>query len=195
MRRDHGHAYYLPTAEGDDPRRITHVTMLAADGFGVGDSGEVAALSGLRRLTGLGDGDGLRVQLVGLGEPADFTHRLFRRDRVWTSATPFVGPAHLGRRVRDRDVRKAVRRELRRRVADGRLAIEPTLIEVVPAGRCPIPGLRFRRSRTGHPDGDRPGAFVRLTFAEPVAGPLSLGYASHFGLGLFLPADTAGAPR
>ena len=194
MRRDHGHAYYLPTVEGDDPRRITHVTLVASDGFGAGDSadsGEVAALSSLRTLTGLANGSDLRIQLVGLGQPTDFTHRLFRTARVWESATPFVGPAHLGSRVRDRDVRKAVRREVRRRIAIGRLAMEPTAIEVIPASACPIPALRFRRGRTGHRDrdGDRPGAFVRLTFAEPVAGPLSLGYASHFGLGLFLPAD------
>ena len=29
----------------------------------------------------------------------------------------------------------------------------------------------------------------KLTFAEPVAGPLCLGYAGHYGLGLFLPLD------
>lgn len=188
MRRDHGHAYYLPTAEGEDRRRITHVTVVAADGFGVG---EVAALSSLRTLMGLGDGGGLRVQLVGLGRPTDFTHRLFRAGRVWESATPFVCPAHLGSRARDRDVRKAVRRELRRCVADERLAREPTRIEVIPASECAIPALRFRRVRTGRRerDGERPGAFVRLTFDETVSGPLSVGYASHFGLGLFLPTD------
>src|SRR5438876_433959 len=30
----HRHAFYLPTAEGGDPRWITHVTVLAADGLG-----------------------------------------------------------------------------------------------------------------------------------------------------------------
>jgi len=34
------------------------------------------------------------------------------------------------------------------------------------------------------PPQTRPPA-LRLTFAEPVAGPLCLGYASHYGLGLF----------
>jgi CRISPR-associated protein Csb2 len=32
------------------------------------------------------------------------------------------------------------------------------------------------------------GAF-RLTFRQPVRGPIALGYSSHFGLGLFLPED------
>jgi CRISPR-associated protein Csb2 len=48
----------------------------------------------------------------------------------------------------------------------------------------------FRRERvTGQ---HRPpmslGVGIRLTFREPVTGPLCLGYASHFGLGLFSPA-------
>jgi len=34
-----------------------------------------------------------------------------------------------------------------------------------------------------------PGFFLRLTFSEPVSCPLILGESSHFGLGLFVPAD------
>lgn len=36
----------------------------------------------------------------------------------------------------------------------------------------------------------RPGGSWRLTFAEPVSGPLALGFACHFGLGLFRPLHT-----
>jgi CRISPR-associated protein Csb2 len=194
MRADHGHAYYLPTAEGDgdDRRRITHVTVRAADGFG---PGEVAALTGLRRLRLAADE--LRVQLVGLGRPADFTHPLFRTGRVWRSMTPFVGPSHTGRHAPERYLRKAVRKEVRRRVERGLLPAEPTAIELLPAGQCPVPALRYRRhrNREGDRKEDRPAAFLRLTFAEPVAGPIALGYASHFGLGLFVPGDAAGDRR
>jgi CRISPR-associated protein Csb2 len=37
------------------------------------------------------------------------------------------------------------------------------------------------------------GYDLRLTFAEPVSGPLCLGHSSHFGLGLFaaVPEDCA----
>lgn len=35
------------------------------------------------------------------------------------------------------------------------------------------------------------GKGFEIEFAEPVSGPLALGYACHFGLGLFIPADTA----
>jgi CRISPR-associated protein Csb2 len=32
-----------------------------------------------------------------------------------------------------------------------------------------------------------PGQGYRLTFAEKLAGPISLGYACHMGCGLFVP--------
>jgi hypothetical protein len=48
----------------------------------------------------------------------------------------------------------------------------------------PIHFHRFR-SRRGEKQPDALGTFLRLTFAEPVQGPLALGYGSHFGLGLF----------
>jgi len=43
---------------------------------------------------------------------------------------------------------------------------------------------RFR-SRSGEQQPDTVGTFLRLEFAEPIEGPLALGYACHFGLGLF----------
>lgn len=36
---------------------------------------------------------------------------------------------------------------------------------------------------------DRLGSFWRLTFPEPIQDPLALGFACHFGLGLFRPVD------
>jgi CRISPR-associated protein Csb2 len=32
------------------------------------------------------------------------------------------------------------------------------------------------------------GKGFEIEFAEPVSGPIALGYACHFGLGLFVPA-------
>jgi CRISPR-associated protein Csb2 len=43
-----------------------------------------------------------------------------------------------------------------------------------------------RRQRGGGPPAVDVGYALRLRFAEPVQGPLTLGYASHFGLGLFV---------
>lgn len=50
----------------------------------------------------------------------------------------------------------------------------------------PIQFKRFRRRRGDDGGRRRAGAF-RITFAEPVPGPICLGHSSHFGMGLFLP--------
>ena len=54
----------------------------------------------------------------------------------------------------------------------------------------PLRPLQFKRfrSRRGDDGGRRRAGAFRLTFAQPVSGPISLGHSSHFGLGLFLPA-------
>jgi len=49
--------------------------------------------------------------------------------------------------------------------------------------------LDFIRARKD--DSPQPAYGVQATFAEPVAVPFSLGYASHFGLGCFVAATPA----
>ena len=137
----------------------------------------------------------LRAQLVGLGAPGDFTAPLFGPARVWESASPFVGPAHVGRCGRSRYVRKSLRRELRRLTADGRLDAGdvPAVAERPVGSPVRVGGPRaveFRRSRTkaGDDGSARPFGLYTLTFPRAVRGPVCVGYASHFGLGLFVPA-------
>jgi CRISPR-associated protein Csb2 len=183
----HRHAHYLPTADGTDPRRVTHLTVVAADGFG---PGEVAALAGLRTLR-YSEGDSLRVQLVGLGVPTDFRHRLFGPARVWQSITPFVGPQHVGQDGRARFLRKALRREVRRAAERGMLpediaaAVQVEILE--PPTDSPRP-LEFRRgrARAGDDGYHRACNVFRLIFPASVAGPFCLGYANHYGLGMFV---------
>lgn len=187
MRTGHDHAFYLPTSEGPDPRRVTHVTVISDEGFG---PGEVHALNALRRFKLFGD-DGLelRVQLVGLGQPREFRHWLFERSAVWETVTPFVGPAHVGRHGRDRALKKAARRELRRCFERGMLANPPVKIEIVDAGPRPAPwAFRRARQRQGPTDGLRPAAYLRISYAEDTSRPAALGYAAHYGLGLLRPA-------
>jgi CRISPR-associated protein Csb2 len=43
----------------------------------------------------------------------------------------------------------------------------------------------------GEPTNDlKLGYRIRLTFGDPVCGPVALGHSSHFGLGLFVPEET-----
>jgi CRISPR-associated protein Csb2 len=188
MRPGHDHAFWLPTADNPaDPSRITHITVLAAEGLG---PAEISALNDLRTLK-LGGDDGLtlRVQLTGLGAAADFSHWLFRRSAVWITETPFVGPAHVGRHSRDRDLLKAARRDLRRRTGpDADVPLER--IEIVQAETVGKLSHSYRRMRQRRSSAEPPRAscWLRLHFAAPVARPTVFGYASHYGMGLLRPA-------
>jgi CRISPR-associated protein Csb2 len=188
----HDHAHFLPTAEGDDCRRLTHVTVYARQGFG---AGETAALTGLRRVQ-VGDLE-LHAQLVGLGQPCDFRAELFGGpsgpEQVWVSVTPYVGPAHVRKVGRNRYMRRAIRTEWRRWRPRELADVEVQTVEVIAdtdsawAGR-PRPFEFVRgRARPGDDGYGRPFGLFKITFEAPIQGPLCLGYACHYGLGLFLP--------
>jgi CRISPR-associated protein Csb2 len=54
----------------------------------------------------------------------------------------------------------------------------------------PLHFHRFRR-KSGLVQPDILGRLIELRFAQPIRGPLVLGFAYHFGLGLFVPATDA----
>jgi CRISPR-associated protein Csb2 len=208
----HRHAFYLPSAEGDDARRITHVTVAAADGFG---PDEVAALAGVRFLNLGGASAELRVQLVGLGDSPLSPAPLPRGERGWgqgtpllglsarwTSATPFIVTRYPKRSGTKRDrpedyatpehfVLHVLRQEIDR-LRERRPEL-PAVVAIERQGALgpelslrPIQFKRFR-NKAGDDGGRRPSGAFRITFARPVEGPLALGHSCHFGLGLFVP--------
>jgi CRISPR-associated protein Csb2 len=197
------HAYYLPTDEDDDGR-IDHVTVYAAASF---TADEIAALNGLRQIKR--DEGEWRLQLVGLGKPGDFRSRLFDRSRVWTSATPFVVSRHVKERGQKKDppecrgidgrplfarlvLNEEVERWRQRQPHSATLSDVTVLDEIRTAEGRGTRSLAFRRARQKRSDDDgyrRPAAAFRLVFEEPVTGPICLGHAAHFGLGLFVASD------
>jgi CRISPR-associated protein Csb2 len=196
IRKEHQHAFYLPTAEGDDQRWLTHVTVIASDGFG---PGEIAALNAVRSLKLKEDPGELRVQLVGLGSAGDFRAPLLEEATVWVSATPFVVTRYPKVNGTKRDqpedyasprafAQCVLRQELQRRGITARVA---SIEEVDCLGKPRLRPLQFQRfrSKRGDDGGRRPSGAFRLTFASPVPGPLCLGHWCHFGLGLFVPAE------
>jgi CRISPR-associated protein Csb2 len=202
---NHGHAYYLP-ADEDGDGRIDHLTVYAEDGFG---PDEVAALYAVRSLP-VGQGEGLRVMLVGLGQRGDFTAAMFQRSSSWQSATPFLVSRYLKKRGRKKDpaelreagragefVRLVLLEELGRLRHRRPEVPEPARVEFLPEGRMgaqrlrPIQFKRFRR-KTGDDGGQRPSGGFRIVFPEPVAGPICLGHSCHFGMGLFVPEEECG---
>lgn len=198
MLKTNDHAHYLPTAEGDDPRRITHVTLWANDGFGPAEVAALRALRTLRVRVGREVAD-YQVQLVGLGRPGEFTAPLFQCGRVWESITPYLAHRHFKRSGtkadmlpgqgdwREEFVLLSVGEVVARR---GLPALEDARI-VVPPSRPRAFDFRRSRDRDGDDGLHRPCAMLRLTFADAVSGPLALGYGCHFGLGLFQPVSGA----
>jgi CRISPR-associated protein Csb2 len=97
-------------------------------------------------------------------------------------------PRHLDRRaLRDTQaLHTAYRDEVLRLLANRGLPT-PTDVEIVTEGRPAWRTFKTRRTSGGGRRGNLPPVGLRLTFAEPVAGPICLGYGAHFGLGLFAP--------
>lgn len=208
----HGHTYYLPTDEDNDGR-LDHLTLVTTDGFG---PDELKALDRLRELKTRereDSGHPLRVLLLGLGRLDDYQPAPLRSSRAWTSATPFVAPRHLKKNGTKRDPQElwrspaaflaAVLREELARLIDRRpelegmsadsievqlLVDEDGVFRIGQRRLRPIQFKRYRRKR-GDDGGSRPAGAFRLEFPKPVRGPICLGHASHFGLGLFVPAS------
>jgi CRISPR-associated protein Csb2 len=105
-RTGHEHAFFLP-ADEDGDGRLDHLTVFAPMGF---NALEVRALDRLRQLR-WGEGEPLRLLLVGLGNPDNLRSPLFAKAASWISATPFVVtryPKLRGRKRDDPDVSRAV---------------------------------------------------------------------------------------
>lgn len=207
LRDDHRHAFFLPTDEDGDGR-LDHVTVVARGGFA---DTEIAALDALRTIHGPG-GTEVHLLLEGVGAVEQFLEAgeiaLFGPARVWASATPYVPARHHKRRGAKRDACSladlplvTIREELARRGLPNPVRVTK-LPRYAHVRRLSADGesrgatrswLEFRRERVwgGGRRGSHPGAGLLVEFAEPVAGPLALGYGSHFGLGLFvaLPDD------
>jgi CRISPR-associated protein Csb2 len=200
----HSHAYILSESNCALGRgrggEITHITIYAPAGFGLL---ERAALEDLVEVRG----SGLQVllSLQGMDRPEDFggldiergMSSLLAKSWVWVSRTPFMPTRHP--KVTRAGVPKAddtglqigsPEHELRRLL---RLAGFPEPVAVEPVAETSLGGgvvswREFRRCREkgeGRRAADGRGYGFRVEFAETVRGPVAVGYASHFGMGVF----------
>lgn len=210
----HEHAHFLPDARPVTVRgqtlfdRVSHVVVWAPEGFGEVEQEALRYVRYLRlpwrdggdafedvNRAGGGSDDDLRVVLNGFGDARDLAGEssLFARSTRWRSRTPFVLPRHVKAKRAADQPEAQLRRELSLRTtldARGEPVPFPEVrveasgqVRLGPQGRA-VPWLEFRRWRDG--DTLQTGAVgFALEFDEPVAGPLALGYGSHYGLGQF----------
>ncbi len=195
----HAHAFWLPEdADGDG--WIDHVSVFIAGGM---NDSVRRTLDRITRLwlppkqrpaddeAAAGSVKEWRLALEGFGKPADFGDgaRIFATSRRWRSVTPFLASGHLKASGYPGEVRRLLKRR----------GLDPTGVEIGSLPKIRVGGIERRaihfhrfRSRGGEAQPDAAGALLTVTLPEPMAGPLAIGYGSHFGLGLFAVDDRHG---
>jgi CRISPR-associated protein Csb2 len=183
----HMHAHYFATDEDGDGR-LDHVTIYAPCEF---DPDDVQALGQLARIFQRGNWPEVRAVLTGLGHREQFAQvPMFAASHTWISVTPFSLPRFAsrgtGKPPRPRDLPEAqLRRELRVRNLPEPIAVRRIVGHEV-YGRPMVRWLEFHTRRFKGEQGYGLAGFV-MEFPAAVAGPIVLGFACHFGLGLFMP--------
>lgn len=194
LHNHHGHAHIVPlNLEKPEDGRLDHILVYAKMGLR-GDAQR--AIRSLKRTWVKGGVGEFQVAVVGSGD-LEMLRRLFdpfekqvkallgppEGCRVWESATPFVFPRFLKPRGKN-DYKGQIQAELASRGLP-----EATSIEVVPDLTNKLRHFVRRRNHGGVPAPVDDGYGLRLMFAVPLSlhdqGPLALGYAAHYGLGLF----------
>lgn len=184
--KGHRHAYIIPLdANGDG--YLDHLIVYCRNPF---NEQEQAALNGLHSIWQSDGRPDITCVIVQFGKRGELMGT--KPARQFVSATPFVTPRHY-RKGRG-DFLDWLVGEVRREAGFHGLPkpIRVLPVEALQGTRRRYRWTEFRRNRKDDPP--RIGYGFELEFAEPVAGPVSLGYGAHFGLGLFLPAsdDTKG---
>lgn len=201
----HGHAHIFCESNLVNGRggqgEITNITVFAPMGFRLP---EQEALQRLKEVY-VDRESSIQLSLQGLGVPEDFGGTslekgqcpLLAKARSWVSRTPFLSTRH-PKRTRA-GVPKvdstgfqigSPEHELLRLLLLAGFP-EPESVEPVASTRLAgreVPWHAFLRKREiseRRPVANGAGYGFRIEFAEPVQGPVAVGYASHFGMGGF----------
>lgn len=178
----HHHAFFLP--ECNDQGRIDHLLVHAPGGF---EADHVRALQKLNRLF-TRDGNEWQVIYEGAGDVCTFADVscYSGSSSKWRSLTPYMRPWHIKKNF---GVREQILRECCLRGLPEPVEIRP--IPEVLVGNMPRRAVHFHRfrSKRGLTQPDTHGSLVEVVFPERITGPLVLGFACHYGLGLFAPQE------
>jgi len=183
--KGHQHLHIISlNLDSREPGRLDHFLLWAPMGI---DAPAQRKILAVRKTYTKGGEKPLFVTVAGMGSLKDFRpllgDKILGSSHVWISRTPFVPPRFVKKQGAN-TVEGQVLSELASRGLKARVDLL-TYNEVTERHLHRF--VRLRRAVEKQPPQN---CFygVKLTFEEPVHGPLSLGYASHFGLGLFVPA-------
>lgn len=188
--RGHRHAHYLPMSLFGQ-EKIDHVLVWCRDGF---SESALASLSAIRWAYSKGIAD-LSINVAGMGDTQTILAQLRLNSRVrsdglnvlgsstqWASCTPLVLRKYLHRRGK-KTAEGQIREELVQRGFDEPIAVSIWSSETMVSRKLKGFVLRRAVSKPQPPSANSWGATI--TFEKPQTGPITLGYGSHFGLGLF----------
>jgi CRISPR-associated protein Csb2 len=193
----HDHAHTIPV-DLDGDGHLDHIIVYAKMGLGAAAQNAIRSLRRTWTKGGVGD---IQVAVAGYGD-VEMLRKLPGKwgiaaeriigspsgSRTWISATPFVAPRYLKARGKN-TLRGQIDAELASRLLPPTIAcyVDPELTRKLRHHvRC--------RRRGGVPPPVDMGYGLRLEFAEPIIGPLLLGYAAHYGLGRFEAVATTDMP-
>ncbi len=210
---EHAHAFYLPEdADGDG--HIDHLVVYCRKGFSDEARRRLDRLTRLWLVHGRVDEDGergrkeWRVALEDISAPAAFPSSVVLGQAcAWQSVTPYLKPRYDKRRPASFNALvESYRAQI---VGEWRRRFPAMQVPDIAPMTDPDNGHRFAmrdqaegrlrsalafnrtRSRRGDRQPDVSGGFFRLSFAQPMGGPIAIGWGCHFGLGLFLPSDVS----
>lgn len=182
----HEHAHYLSLAPGHRSDAGAPIDSLVVWAPGRLNGDELAALAQVKWLRAGRSASGvpdIAVAVAAFGEIEEVAPAIVGPSPIWISRTPFVPGRHRQKLSWDDHIQTEIAREL----SVYRDLPAPTSVAVLDGDT-----RRYRRRRLPPKEtigGSRRAAFVEIRFQNPVMGPIVLGSMSHFGLGLFLPAE------
>lgn len=213
LREAHQHAHFLPIVEDRRvtdlvvwaPGRLSAAELIAIEGVTYVWSGDRFTPPSSKESSGNGDpaakASKIRVRATAVGSIDNVAPELVGPSARWISVSPYTSPRHLKgdeRTFLEEDVRREAARRpwLTANVGSAQLVPPPS------GASAPIEFVRARPSKRfaraggrgadgGYGPGQAPplSRFLELRFETDVAGPVALGHLSHFGLGLFTPAN------
>lgn len=188
--RGHQHAHYLPLSLfGQD--KIDHALVWCRNGF---SESALTSLSAIRWAFSKGITD-LSINVAGMGDSKSILTQLSQIPQIqvnwlnvlgiakqWESCTPLVLRKYLHKRGK-KTAEGQIREELVQRGFDEPIQVRLWSSEDMVKRK--LKGFVLRRNACKQQPPFATSWGATITFEKPQIGPLTLGYGSHFGLGMF----------